>query len=311
MRTLQVAALVLAVGLTSVGSAAQTVIDLGPAGGLRTKSYRDYDRQARTPLQLSEDSVAYRDCITRAYNALAIDSLAEADQLFRKALKLMPDQPANPIVHYQLGLIASVRGDDRTVVEEMTHALDLRPDMADARRQRAYAYLNLKQADRAQKDCDILLDDEPGDTTALFLSAAVATQRRDYVTARRTLDELLKIAPHHLNGRLSLAIVTQKMGRPREALDLLNLLVQSNPGNADCLAARAEVEMELDMEEAARADLDAALRLTPDDTNLLLLRAEVLRRLGQTTAARRDLDRAVELGIPRASLNAQYRALGR
>ena len=71
------------------------------------------------------------------------------------------------------------------------------------------------------------------------------------------------------------------------------------------------MEVELGMDEAARADLDAALRLTPDDAGLLLQRAAVLTRLGSRAAARRDLDRAVGLGVPRASLNAQYRALTR
>lgn len=82
-------------------------------------------------------------------------------------------------------------------------------------------------------------------------------------------------------------------------------------GNADCLAARADVEVELGMIEAARADLDEALRLRPDDAGLLLQRADVLTRGGHRGAARADLDRAVELGVPRASLNAQYGALNR
>lgn len=311
MRKTKVAALVAAACLMTVCAPAQTVIDLGPGGGVRSKGLHDFDRQLKTPRQLVEDSLAYRDCITRAYNALAADSLAQADGLFREALKLMPAQSANPLVYYQLGLIASVRGDDRAVVTEMSHALDARPDMADARRQRAYAYLNLRQLGEARRDCDVLLDGQPADTTALFLRAAVATQQRDYPSAARDLQALLKVSPQHVNGRLSLAIVTQKMGRPREALNALNLLVQSAPGNADCLAARADVEVELGMDEAARADLDAALRLTPDDAGLLLQRAAVLTRLGSRAAARRDLDRAVGLGVPRASLNAQYHALTR
>ena len=57
--------------------------------------------------------------------------------------------------------------------------------------------------------------------------------------------------------------------------------------------------------------LDEALRLRPDDAGLLLQRADVLTRGGHRGAARADLDRAVELGVPRASLNAQYGALNR
>ena len=130
----RIAGLVLLLTFAATAAWSQTVIDLGPGGGVRSKTWKDYERDGRTPAQQLADSLAYRDCLTRAFNALATDSLAQADGLFREALKLMPGQSANPLVYYQLGLIASVRGDDRAVVAEMTHALDARPDMADARR---------------------------------------------------------------------------------------------------------------------------------------------------------------------------------
>ncbi len=306
-----IAGLVLLATFAATAARSQTVIDLGRGGGVRSKGIKDYERVARQPSAYVADSLAYRDCLTRAFNALATDSLTQAEGLFRRALKLLPAQPANAIVRYQLGLIATAEGDYRAAADELSQALDLRPDMADARRKRAYAYLILKQAERALKDCDLLLADDPKDTTTLFLRSAVEMQRRNYPGARRDLEKLLQLVPGHLNGRLSLAIVKQKQGRPREALDDLNVLVHTAPGNTDCLAARADVEVELELYELARADLDTALGLSPDDVGLLLQRADVLTRSGHKGAARRDLDRAVSLGVPRASLNAQYSALNR
>lgn len=307
----RIAGLVLLLTFAATAAWSQTVIDLGPGGGVRSKTWKDYERDGRTPAQQLADSLAYRDCLTRAFNALATDSLAQAETLFRRALKLMPEQPANAIVHYELGLIAGAQNRYREAADCLTQALDARPEMADARRQRAYAYLEMNQPERTLRDCNYLLDDAPADTTALFLRAAAEVKLRHYPAAQRDLTELLRLAPGHLNGRVSLAIVKQRLGRPREALEELNRLVTMARGNADCLAARADVEVELGMIEAARADLDEALRLRPNDAGLLLQRADVLTRGGHRGAARADLDRAVELGVPRASLNAQYGALNR
>ena len=105
----RIAGLVLLLTFAATAAWSQTVIDLGPGGGVRSKTWKDYERDGRTPAQQLADSLAYRDCLTRAFNALATDSLAQAETLFRRALKLMPEQPANAIVHYELGLIAGAQ----------------------------------------------------------------------------------------------------------------------------------------------------------------------------------------------------------
>ena len=112
----RIAGLVLLLTFAATAAWSQTVIDLGPGGGVRSKTWKDYERDGRTPAQQLADSLAYRDCLTRAFNALATDSLAQAETLFRRALKLMPEQPANAIVHYELGLIAGAEADCRDLV---------------------------------------------------------------------------------------------------------------------------------------------------------------------------------------------------
>ena len=63
---------------------AQTVIDLKRGGVVRAKTIDDYREEAKVKERLAADSLAYVDHLTRALNALGRDSLAQAEQLFRK-----------------------------------------------------------------------------------------------------------------------------------------------------------------------------------------------------------------------------------
>ena len=73
---------------------AQTVIDLKRGGGVRAKTLDDYKIEHKTPRELAIDSLAYNDCLTRAFNELHRDSLHLAEAYFERALKLRPEVEA-------------------------------------------------------------------------------------------------------------------------------------------------------------------------------------------------------------------------
>ena len=74
---------------------AQTVIDLKRGGVVRAKTIDDYREEAKVKERLAADSLAYVDHLTRALNALGRDSLAQAEQLFKEALRVRPEAPSN------------------------------------------------------------------------------------------------------------------------------------------------------------------------------------------------------------------------
>ncbi len=292
---------------------AQTIIDLSQGGKLRAKTVEDYALESRVRQRMEADSLAYRDCLTRAFNALHADSLDVAASLFEQALKLRPGAPGNDIVQQNLGRICMARGDWKGAVERFSAVLKKEPEHHEVRFDRATAYLEAGNAREVLTDCNVLLAaaglEEELRTRTLFLRAAAYMELRLYRDARTDLEEVMRREPANRNAPLLLAAAYERDGRPQEALTRLTLYINAHPESPEALAMRAELEAKAGMLEAARADYDEALKLDKQNPRLFIARADILRRLGLKTAARRDLDEAVRLGVPRASLKDFYNDL--
>lgn len=154
---------------------------------------------------------------------------------------------------------------------------------------------------------DVSCEAEPALTQeALFIRAAARYRLRLYVEARADVHRLLKADPGNANAQVLEALIMQQTGQRREALNALNRIVAAWPEHTEALLARAELETELEMHMPARADYDTLIRLHPDDGDLYVERARTLLQLGEKQAARRDLDEALRLGVPRGMVQALY-----
>lgn len=290
-------------------SRAQTVIDLKRGGGVRAKTLDDYKIEHKTPRELAIDSLAYNDCLTRAFNELHRDSLQLAEAYFERALKLRPEAVGNGVIRHNLGRIAMARGDLRSAIGTFTDLLRDEPHNYDVRLDRAKAYLELNNAQGAASDCDVLMARAKGveqKRELYFLRGAARFQMHLYADARRDLEQVLLLDAGNGNAIVLLALAYERDGQPHEAVNRLNLLLQAQPDNADALLARAGVEARLGQDAAARTDYDAVLRLTPEAADVYVDRARVLIRLGLKGAARKDLETARSMGIPTAALQHLY-----
>ena len=288
---------------------AQTVIDLGRGGGIRSKTLDDYKIEHKTPRETALDSLAYNDCLTRAFNELHRDSLTLAERYFRQALKLQPNAVGNRVIRHNLGLIEMARGDLRAAIATFTDVLHEDPEDYATRLDRAKAYLELGNAPGAVEDCNVLLkaaDTDSARKELYFLSGAAKMQMRLYADARKDLERVLAWEPGNGNAIVLLSMAFERDGQPQEAVNRLNLLLQVQPGNLDARLARAGVEARLGLDAAAREDYDAVLAALPDAADVYVERARVLIRLGLKGAARKDLDRARQLGIPTAAVQHLY-----
>jgi len=293
---------------TACALPAQTIIDLGPGGGVRARGTEENSGQPAAS-RTAADSLRWRDCLVRGLNALGSDSLDRAEKLFDEALRLFPDAQASAVVRHNLGRISMARGDYRRAARMLTEALRTNSVLHQARMDRATCYLELGNTKDALADVNNLLDNPStgiAEAELYFLRAAIHVKDRLYAEARKDLEQVLRLEPGNVNAGVLLAITDEKDGRPGEAAERLNLLIQAHPESADALTARANLEAKLGHYETARADYDAAVRLQPADAGIRIGRAETLVRLGLKTAARKDLDEAVRLGIPRAALQDLY-----
>lgn len=174
---------------------------------------------------------------------------------------------------------------------------------------KAAVNMQLQQWQYAVDEYAGILEREPRNPAALFYRAYANTHLRRYVLARNDYHDLLAVFPRHFEARLSLAYVLQLMQKPREALDELNQLVEHHPDSAVAYASRANLERELQQNEAAVYDWQTAVTLSPMNADYVASLAEVLIVLNRRREARRVLDAASKRGVPRGLLAEWYSRL--
>ncbi len=293
---------------------AQTIIPLERGKvGVRAKNIEDYKNDMKIAERLRDDSLLYVDNLRRAFNALHTDSLAQAERLFNEALKLRPTAPGNHIIRYNLGLVDMARGNNVEAIKKLTDIIKTYPNYFDARLARAEAYLQLGRTNEAIDDAQQLLEKQHLDgmtadiaERARFVRAAARYQLRLYPDAHADLQTIMGDNPQNVNAQILDALTLQQMGRPKEALNRLNLIVEAHPHHIDAISTRAAVEAELNLTAMARADYDTLIKWQPNESSYYIERAKMLIRLGEKKAARNDLDAAVRMGVPQGMVHLLY-----
>ena len=180
------------------------------------------------------------------------------------------------------------------------------PWSTDLHLRKAAANMELKQWQYAIDEYALVLQHDPKNPAALFYRAYAHTHMRRFDLARNDLNDLLGYLPRHFEARLSLAVVLQQLGRKQDALDQLNQTVEMHGDSAVAYAARANLERQMKLDDAALYDWQRAEQLDPKDPTYVVSHVDLLLILERREEARRVLDAAVSRGIPRGMLREWY-----
>ena len=243
----------------------------------------------------------------KAYAYVSQDSLPQAEECFRQAVKAAPASKQNAMLLANIGTIQRRRGKVHEAIESYTQALEFAPLSISILTERAKAYLALGNDDKAYTDICNVLEQQTEHIEARYYRAFIYTGRHEYAAARADYEHLLTIDPTHEHAQLGLALLDQREGRLQAAELQLTALVERHPDNATYLQARANVLIERHLYDLALLDLEGAIALQPTDAQLYAARAELYLKMKRRTAAKADLDRAVALGLPRLSLSELYK----
>ena len=196
----------------------------------------------------------YEQLCERAAIAIERDSLDVAEQAIRAALRLDPANGRNALLFANLGTVQRLRGRLDEALESYTYALNMAPRNVPILLDRAALYLELGEPEPARIDYSLVLDIQPDNTEALRMRAYIYVEARDYKSARADYDHLLRLQPADFNGRLGLAMLCQKEGKLKDALAILDGMVdeksegsslQIAPAHAVVYVARAGIQQEL------------------------------------------------------------------
>lgn len=180
------------------------------------------------------------------------------------------------------------------------------PWSTDLHLRKAAANLELQQWQYAIDEYALVLQHDAKNPAALFYRAYANTHLRRFDLARNDLNDLLVLHPHHFEGRLSLAVVLQRLGKRQDALDQLNQTIEMYADSAVAYAARANLERDMKQDDAALYDWQRAEQLSPHDATYVVSHVDLLLVLERRQEARRVLDAAVRRGIPRGMLRDWY-----
>ena len=210
------------------------------------------------------------------------------------------------VSHFLILSYSQSREQLREELKAAADELSFHPDSLDLRLKKAALNMQLGQWEYAKDEYDYVVRRDPYNVAGLYYRAYANEKLGRLSFARADYEAVLRVVPNHFEARLGLALVNQKDRHFTEAMDQINQLVESDPGNVLVIVARANMERERKMYSLAEYDYTRALELEPDNTDYLLNRADVRLLMGNYEEARRDLDLLVSKGIVKASLQSFY-----
>jgi len=229
----------------------------------------------------------------------------------RSALdRLMLSGSGNAYLRNLKGLLLLRSGQPAEAVTEFQAALAAMPALTEARINLSAAWLQSGQLEAARTELATILSKTPAEARALNNLAVAQARGQDLKGARATLEQSSGLAQASLN--LAAVLVDQKLDR--EALLILAQLLDTQPQLLEAHLLNARVLTRQNRFEEARKDVDFVLAAGPGPWWSLANEVSGLLYLAQglDEAARIDLDKAVKADPQRASAHHNYSlALGR
>lgn len=258
---------------------------------------------------LSVSAQSYQNLVKQGLDAISRDSLLQAEEYFRAALKKEPALKSNALLFNYIGQIQEKTGRDADALESYNLGINLSPHTMGILLNRAALYMRTGRKEKALTDYSDILDLNPDHRHALMMRAYIYTELNLYKNARMDYEHLLHLEPNNENVFLGLVLLNDKDNRPKEAMDQINQLIQKNPQRADFYAVRAEMEMNRKAYEAAELDFIKAIELEPKNTTFYVNRALFYMATGRKSEARQDLKEASRLGADPGELADLYQKL--
>jgi tetratricopeptide (TPR) repeat protein len=244
----------------------------------------------------------YGELSEQALQCIEKDSLEQAEILFRQALAMEPTNPYNALIFSNIGTLQKQMQRLDEAEESYTYALNLAPYSILILLNRATVYMEQGFFNRAYVDYCLVLDRDKKNMEALLMRAYIYMIRRDYHAARVDYNQLLEVDSLHYSARLGLATLNQREEKFREAMDILEGLINEYPTEMELYMACAEVEQNMNLPDLALFDIDRAILLNPLSAEAFLLRGKINLAGKKKKKAKKDFEKAESLGISSSEL---------
>ena len=137
----------------------------------------------------------------------------------------------------------------------------------------------------------------PQSVLPVYLQGLLAEKRKNYPQALESYRAAVGMDSSCYPAETGTARIQIRMGKPAEAVSILETQAAAFPDSPDILRSLGEAYLQNGDSERALTVVTDALLILPDDTALLFLRARILEKLGRLDQARRILS-IVERTLP-------------
>lgn len=240
----------------------------------------------------------YDEWVTRSFDMMEADSIAQAEESIKQAMRIEPANPRNGLLFMNLGTLQRRQGKLEDAEVSYSCAISLLTEMPNVRQNRAQLYTEMERYQDAIEDYTILLQNEPQNEDWLYERALCRLMSHDTIGARTDLEFIDTFNPHSAKSRLGMAVVYKAQGEYAMAADLYDALIKANPNSWSLLRDRAEAYYLSNRMGSALEDINEAIKRNPQDPMCYVLRAQIRYARGDKEYARRDLNIAREKGIP-------------
>ncbi|UJF14826.1 tetratricopeptide repeat protein [Jeotgalibaca sp. MA1X17-3] len=229
-----------------------------------------------TLLEFDETSELYPHALLMladAYQTMGLYEVSEHKLL--EASKLLPDEP---VIQYALGKLYQASGEYKkaiiifkNLIEADTQDLwaeNLQILLADGYN----AIGNFEEA----VDCLEVVSDEEHTSDSLFQLGFAYLQLKEFNRASQIIEDLLEKDPHYMSAYLYLSNAYQEQNLLDKALVAINKGIEVNPYQAEYYLEAAKLFLKLKDEPKAKEQINKAIGLEPELTEAVLLKGDLL-----------------------------------
>ncbi len=243
-----------------------------------------------------EFETLYMKKVGEADKATADGEWKAAEKALTEAISLEPDNPGNPLLLSNLGLIRFNMGLDSLAVATLTQAQHLAPASVTILTNRARILLYMGKMAEALDDFSNILTLDSLDVTARFNHCLLSLRSHDFKGASKDFEFLSTNFPELIETSIAGASYLSGTGQYQEAIPYYTKVIEERP-DAEYIGGRAYCYLLLDRLQEASDDINAAIKLSPDDGELYLYRAALNKRRYRPKDAEADARMAIKLGV--------------
>lgn len=241
---------------------------------------------------------SYIELIDKADAAIAESNWDEAERCFERAISINPDDPSNPLLISNLGMIRFYAGKDSLALATLDHAISEAPASVTLLANRARILTATGHLSEAINDYNTIELLDSAYTAPyiyrglIFMSIGALDEAGSDMARLRQLDD------KSFDACIALAHYYTLTRQPEEAIPFYRILIETSP-EAEFYAGRARCFLQKEALLDAADDIASGLELDSEYAELYVCRAILNKMRYRMDDALTDGNRAIQLGANR------------